>query len=356
MASSGGTKLGPKQQEAIEALLRPGSVEDVAREIGVTTKKLSGWMKNPVFMAAYLAAIRAEHRQCMACLAQGPTIIVQSLLQMMYRGKKPSARLKAARQIILMAGEAIELAEYAAAVADAEALVKAAQARCPSAGGDGKARTTGHGAKLPRRAEQAIAALLAHRSVAEAGRAIGIKAATLRRWLEDPAFIVKYAAAACAVFGPAMRLAQQREGDAVLLIKNLSIDPAVPEETRLEATMYRAGLVRANVIANLESRLSGMEPAGAETGEKRVRSQGIGSGLHQRLQKIKSRLRHAGGQSRIRRIILVHAVDGRAAGSSVAGPDGRHRWWYPPEGYKKDDLVKDDFLEEDKSPVRDEAP
>jgi hypothetical protein len=77
MASSRSTKLGPKQQEAIEALLGPGSVEDAAREIGVTTKKLSGWMKDREFMAAYRAAIRAEHRQCLASLAQGPTIIVK---------------------------------------------------------------------------------------------------------------------------------------------------------------------------------------------------------------------------------------------------------------------------------------
>jgi len=285
----GGIKLGPKQQEAIEALLRPGSIEDAAREIDITTKKLSGWMKNPVFMAAYRAAIRAEHRHCLACLAQGPTIIVKALLQMMYHGKKPGARLKAARQIILMAGEAIELEEYAAAVADAEALVQAAQARRPSAPNDGKARTPGHGAKLPRRAEQAVAALLAHRSIAEAARNLDIKPQTLRLWLEDPTF-AKYAAAACAVFGPAMRLAQQREGDAVLLIKNLSIDPAVPEETRFEALMYRAALVKAHVIANLGSRLAGMEPAGAEAGEGQTRSQVIGSGLHQRLQQIKSRL------------------------------------------------------------------
>src|SRR5580693_7259484 len=88
-----------------------------------------------------------------------------------------------------------------------------------------------------------------------------------------PVFIAKYAAAACAVFGPAMRLAQQREGDAVLLIKNFSIDPAVPEETRFEALMYRAALVKAHVIANLGSRLAGMEPAGAETSEGQVRSQ-----------------------------------------------------------------------------------
>ena len=345
MASTRGIKLGPKQQEAIEALLRPGSVEDAAREIGVTTKKLAGWMKNPEFMAAYRAAIRAEHRHCLASLAQGPTIIVKSLLQIMYRGKKPAVRLKAARQIIRMAGEAIELEEYAAAVADAEGLVKAAQSRGQSAGVAGKAQTAGHGAKLPRRAEQAIAALLGQRSVAEAARTIDIKPATLRLWLENPPFIAKYAAAACAVFGPAMRLAQQREGDAVLLIKSLSTDPAVPEDTRLEAVIYRAGLVQANVIANLESRVSGMDPAGADTGEPPVKSQVIGSSLHQRLQQIKSRLLHAGGQSGIRRIILVHAVDGRATGSSVAGPDGRHRWWDPPEGYKKDDLVKDDSAE-----------
>jgi transposase-like protein len=338
-------KLGPKQQEAIEALLRPGSVEDAAREIGITVKQLSGWMKNRDFMAAYRVATRAEHRQFLASLVQGPGMIVKSLLQIMYRGKKPAARLKAAREIIGMAGEALELEEYAAAVADAEGLVKSSQLLCQSAGVDGKARTSGHGAKLPRRAEQAIVALLGHRSVAEAARATGISAATLRRWLEDPAFEAKYAAAACAVFGPAMRLAQQREGDAVLLIKNFSIDPAVPEETRLKAVIYRAGLVKANMIANLESRLSGMEPAGPDTGEAPGRSQVIGPSLHQRLQQIKSRLLHAGGQSGIRRIILVHAVDGRAAGSSVAGPDGRHRWWDPPEGYKKDDLVKDDSAE-----------
>jgi hypothetical protein len=60
----GGTKLAPKQQEAIQALLQPGSIEDAAREIGVTTKKLAGWMKNPVFMAAHRAAIRAEQPRC----------------------------------------------------------------------------------------------------------------------------------------------------------------------------------------------------------------------------------------------------------------------------------------------------
>ena len=66
----GDKKLGPKQQEAIEALLRPGSVEDAARETGVTAKKLSLWMKDPEFMAAYRAARHVEYRQSMASLGQ----------------------------------------------------------------------------------------------------------------------------------------------------------------------------------------------------------------------------------------------------------------------------------------------
>jgi hypothetical protein len=62
------SKLGPKQQKAIEALLRPGTVEDAAREAGVPTKELSRWMKDPAFefMAEYRAARRADCRQSMA--------------------------------------------------------------------------------------------------------------------------------------------------------------------------------------------------------------------------------------------------------------------------------------------------
>jgi hypothetical protein len=51
-------------KKAIEAWLRPGNIEDAAREIGITTKKLSGWKKNRVFMVAHRAAIRAEQPRC----------------------------------------------------------------------------------------------------------------------------------------------------------------------------------------------------------------------------------------------------------------------------------------------------
>src|ERR1039458_7906129 len=46
----------------------------------------------------------------------------------------------------------------------------------------------GHGAKFGHKVEQAIAALLSHRNVEEAARAVGISANTLLRWLKEPEF------------------------------------------------------------------------------------------------------------------------------------------------------------------------
>jgi hypothetical protein len=334
--------LGTKKQEAIEALLLPGTLEDVARETGITVKKLSGWMKDPVFTAQYRAAMRTDYRQSIASLGHGPDLIIKSILHIMYHGKKAAARLKAARHIIRLANEANEFEEFVAGVADAERMVQAAGARCLPIVISGRPPATGHGAKLPRRQEQAIVALLAQRSVAEAARTIDIRAQTLRLWMEDPAFNAKYAEAACAVYGSAMRLAQQRRGDAAVVIRNISTDSAVGEETRLKALLYRAEAFKENVVAHLGTRASGMEHGGANTQEPHVTSQVISIELHQRLQQIKSRLLHASGQSGIRRVIFVHSVDGKGTGSSVKGPGGLHQWFDPPEGFTKDDFVTTD--------------
>jgi len=164
---------------------------------------------------------------------------VKSILQIMYKSKKPAVRLKAARQIVRLAREAIEIEGFAAALADAESMIKAAQGRNPSTGIGLIARGAGHGAKLPRREEQAIVALLAHRSVAEAARSIGITPATLRLWMQGPAFKARYAEAVCEVYGATMRLVQQHLGDAAVVIRNISLDVEVPEQTRLKAAIYR---------------------------------------------------------------------------------------------------------------------
>ncbi|MBI3909994.1 MAG: hypothetical protein HY320_03565 [Armatimonadetes bacterium] len=54
---------------------------------------------------------------------------------------------------------------------------------------------SGHGAKLPRKREQAIAALLAEPTVGAAAGAAGVGYATLRRWLALPEFDAEYRAA-----------------------------------------------------------------------------------------------------------------------------------------------------------------
>jgi hypothetical protein len=50
----------------------------------------------------------------------------------------------------------------------------------------------GHGEKLPRKQEQAIAALLAQPTVAEAARAAGVAERTLRNWLRLRHFMLAY--------------------------------------------------------------------------------------------------------------------------------------------------------------------
>jgi hypothetical protein len=43
-------------------------------------------------------------------------------------------------------------------------------------------------------------------------------------------------------------------------------------------------------------------------------------------------------------IVYAHAKDGKPAGSSVIGPDGRHVWLEPPEGWKKGEPVEDSHI------------
>jgi len=47
---------------------------------------------------------------------------------------------------------------------------------------------TGHGAKFGRKKEDAIVALLTHRTVEEAARAIKVATKTLLRWQKEPEF------------------------------------------------------------------------------------------------------------------------------------------------------------------------
>lgn len=66
----------------------------------------------------------------------------------------------------------------------------------------------GHGAKLERKQEEAIAALLTHRTVEEAARSIDIAPSTLLRWLKDPDFDAAYREARRVAFSLSSVLAE----------------------------------------------------------------------------------------------------------------------------------------------------
>jgi hypothetical protein len=67
----------------------------------------------------------------------------------------------------------------------------------------------GHGSKIGRKQEDAIAALLTQRNVEEAARAAGISVRTLLRWLKLPEFQTAYRQARRDAFGQATARLQQ---------------------------------------------------------------------------------------------------------------------------------------------------
>jgi hypothetical protein len=73
----------------------------------------------------------------------------------------------------------------------------------------------GHGEKLTRKEEQAIAALLTHPTINAAAKAIKVSEATLWRWLQLPAFQRRYRAARAASVAHAIMRLQQVSARAV---------------------------------------------------------------------------------------------------------------------------------------------
>ena len=62
--------------------------------------------------------------------------------------------------------------------------------------------------------------------------------------------------------------------------------------------------------------------------------------LYERLERLEARVMPACRVPDFQ-ILHEHSRDGKSAGLSVIGPDGRHVWVEPPEGSKKGDPVED---------------
>jgi transposase-like protein len=125
----------------------------------------------------------------------------------------------------------------------------------------------GHGAKLPRKKEQAIAALLTAPSIEAAAQAIGVANATLRRWLADPGFKAEYMAARRDAVSQAVGALQRACLSAVETLRDIMTDKDAPHHARVaSARAVLEGALRGIEVEDVLARLDVLEQARAEEG------------------------------------------------------------------------------------------
>jgi len=116
-----GSKLTPKQEEAILALLTAQGVDNAARAIGIGPRTLYRWMNEPLFDKAYRKARRDAFGQGTARLQQAAGAAVSSVLKIMVDQHTPaSTKLRAADLVLSHGAKAIEIEDIEARVGELE--------------------------------------------------------------------------------------------------------------------------------------------------------------------------------------------------------------------------------------------
>jgi hypothetical protein len=128
----------------------------------------------------------------------------------------------------------------------------------------------GHGSKMSRKMEEAIAALLTHRSIEEAAKAVGIGEQTLLRWMKTPEFDAEYRKARRIAFRQATSRLQHAAGAAATTLTKVMIDPNTPPAVKVRAAecILDHGL-KAIEVEDIEVRVSELERAAEESKQKR---------------------------------------------------------------------------------------
>ncbi|MGA2435865.1 MAG: hypothetical protein ABSG25_11325 [Bryobacteraceae bacterium] len=128
----------------------------------------------------------------------------------------------------------------------------------------------GHGSKIQRKLEEAVAAMLTQRNVEEAARAVGVSTATLMRWQKLPEFQTAYREARRDAFRQAIARLQQGTSAAATTLLKTMIDPATPASVRVraaEAIFNHAA--KAIEIEDIEARVAALERAAEEVKSSR---------------------------------------------------------------------------------------
>jgi hypothetical protein len=129
---------------------------------------------------------------------------------------------------------------------------------------------TGHGAKFGRKKEEAIVALLAHRTIEEAARAINISPKTLLRWQKEPDFEAAYRAAKRAAFSQSIARLHYLSSAAVSTLGKIMLDAATPPSTRVRAAdSIIDHTAKAIELEDMEARVAELERAAEEASKKK---------------------------------------------------------------------------------------
>jgi hypothetical protein len=118
----------------------------------------------------------------------------------------------------------------------------------------------GHGPRFEQKMEPAIAALLSHRNVEDAARAVGISVNTLRRWMQVPEFQAACREARRKILSQAIGQLQNAAGVAAKTVLKIMVDPTVPAGVRLRAAeVVLEQAVEAGEMEETEDRLTKLE-------------------------------------------------------------------------------------------------
>ena len=117
--------------------------------------------------------------------------------------------------------------------------------------------------------QEAIVALLTHRTIEEAARSIGVDPKTLLRWMKEPDFDKAYRAAKRAAFGQSIARLHHLSSAAVSTLGKVMLDSATPPATKVRAAdSILNHTAKAIEIEDIEARVTELERA-AETSKQK---------------------------------------------------------------------------------------
>jgi hypothetical protein len=115
-------------EDAIAALLTARNVDEAAKAVGISTRTLLRWMKDPEFKREYQEARRVGYSQAVAKLQHGATAAATTLLKIMLDPATPaSVRVRAAECIMNQSLKAIEIEDVNARVSELERALEGAR-------------------------------------------------------------------------------------------------------------------------------------------------------------------------------------------------------------------------------------